>query len=240
MSRDLALLYKLQAIDTGIAERKRALAKLDNGATARADLSAAEAELEEARKKLQQTRTTLQDKELRLASTEEQRKQKHDRCYGGTVSDPKELRALEMKIEELTSLKGKLEEELLLLMDRAEEEEQAVQKAEDVVRRLRAHAEDVEAHFSMETKRLKQEIADLEEQRKNLLPQISSERLKMYDTLRERLGGVAVAAVVDFTCTACHTAVPRDQAERILTSTTPIRCENCKRILWIPGADSED
>ncbi len=233
MSSDLALLYELQTVDTGIVERQRALASLDDGTAARAQLADAEQRLKEAEEKLHQTRTTLRDKELRLASTEEERNDKHSRCYGGTVSDPKELAALERKIAELTALKGKLEEQILGLMDQVEEEEQAVAALADQVQRLRATAEDREAHYKMDTERLTREIQELGARRTELVAQLDPSLLKTYDQLRDRLGGVAVAGVVAYTCQACHTAVPRDQADRIGKSATPIRCESCRRILWL-------
>jgi predicted nucleic acid-binding Zn-ribbon protein len=233
MSFSLGLLYELQIIDTETRERKRRLESLDDGTAARAELAKAEAELAQARERLQRTRTTLRDKELRLASTEEDRKNKHDKCYGGMVSDPKELASLERKIEELTVLIGKLEEEILVLMDRVEEEEEEVKRLADRVERLRSQAEDTEAHYKMETETLQREIEELEARRIELVGQIDPSLVQIYETLREKLGGVAVAGVVEYTCTACHTAVPRDQAERIPFSQSPIRCENCKRILWL-------
>lgn len=233
MSSDLALLYELQTVDTGIVERRRALAGLDDGTGARAELADAEQRLKQAEDTLRQRRTTLRDKELRLATTEQERNDKHSRCYGGTVSDPKELAALERKIAELTALKGKLEEEILRLMDQVEEEEQSVAGLADQVQRLRATLEDREAHYKMDTERLTREIEELGARRTDLVAQLDPSLLKTYDQLRQRLGGIAVAAVVDYTCQACHTAVPRDQADRIGKSATPIRCESCHRILWL-------
>ncbi len=234
MNKDLALLYELQLVDSGIAERQRTMAELDDGSQAEAELAQAEKELAEAEKKLREDHTTLRDKELRLASTEAERADKHDKCYGGQVTDPKELAALEQKIEELTALKDKLEEEILLLMDVVEEEESQVEQLRQRVQRMKEQVEDKKAHHRMETERLQREIADLQAQREELVGKIDATLLRTYEQLKQKLGGVAVAAVVNYTCSACHTAVPRDVADRIPNSEVPIRCENCHRILWRP------
>lgn len=234
MREDLALLYELQQADTGIAERVRELAGLDDGTAAREELAAAEAELAAAEEKLRADRTTLRDKELRLASTEEERDEKHQRCYGGMVSDPKELSALERKIEELTTLIGKLEEEILVLMDQVEEEEAQVDRLRKRVEQLRTRVRDTEEHYRMDKERLQSEISQLQTRREELAEKIDGQLLRMYEQLRQRLGGVAVAAVVDYTCSVCHTAVPRDTVDRIASADMPIRCESCHRILWRP------
>jgi len=111
MSEQLALLYELQLTDTGITERKRALAGLDKGTAARAELAAAEERLAAAEKKLHDDSAAAKDKELKLSSTEHERREKHSQAYGGTIADPKKAIALEQKIEELQRLATKVEEE---------------------------------------------------------------------------------------------------------------------------------
>lgn len=233
MKEGLALLYELQCADSGIKERQKALASLDDGTRARAELAAAEERLAQAEKHLHADETTLRDKELRLASTEQERAEKHTKAYGGLVSDPKELAALERKIEELTQLKSKLEDEILALMDSVEEQRAGVAALRDEVERLHARAADVEEHYRMERARLEREIEELQARRTDLAAQVPPQLLAMYEQLRQRLGGVAVAAVVDGKCNACHNAVPRDMIDRIPRSDVPIRCETCRRILWV-------
>lgn len=233
MSEGLALLYELQCADSAIRERQRALAALDDGSAARAELAAAEERLTQAEKRLHADETTLRDKELRLASTEQERADKHKKAYGGLVSDPKELAALERKIEELTQLKSKLEDEILALMDAVEEQRAGVAALREQVERLRARASDVEDHYRMTRARLESEIEELQAKRAELAARVPPQLLASYEQLRQRLGGVAVAAVVDGKCNACHNAVPRDVVERIPRTDVPIRCETCHRILWV-------
>ncbi|MCX7597364.1 MAG: hypothetical protein N2512_00660 [Armatimonadetes bacterium] len=233
MNEGLALLYELQLADSGIRDRERALAALDDGSGSRAELAAAEHRLAAAEKRLHDDQTTLRDKELRLASIEQEQADKHKKAYGGLVSDPKELAALERKIEELTQLKSKLEDEILALMDSVEEQRASVVALREEVERLRARAADVEEHYRMERTRLEQEIQELQARRTELAAQAPPQLLAMYEQLRQRLGGVAVAGVVDGRCNACHNAVPRDMIDRIPRSEMPIRCETCRRILWV-------
>jgi predicted nucleic acid-binding Zn-ribbon protein len=233
MNEQLAKLYELQLADSGIAQRQQEIAHLDDGSRARDELAAAEAELARSEEKLRRDHANLRDLELRLASTEEEYQDKYNRCYGGLESDPKKLAALERKIAELADLKGRLEEQILVLMDQVEEEEQQVEALRGRVGGLRAQLQQIEEQYRSQRARLEEEIATLEQQRARLLEEIDRGLLESYRRLRERLGGVAVAGVIDYTCSACHTAVPRDVAERIPSSSVPVYCENCHRILWV-------
>ncbi len=237
--QQLALLYELQVADSGIDERRRTMEGLDDGSSTRAELAAAEQKLQAAQEKLRHDRATLRDKELQLASTEEEIETKRDQAYGGTISDPKQLSALERKIEELTVLKGKLEEQILVLMDQVEEEAAQVEELERQVALLRERAEDIEKHYEMDRSRLEGEIEQLQQRREELVGKIEPTLLRMYEQLRSRHRGVAVAAVEDGKCSACHTAVPRDIEAKLLHASVPVRCENCQRILWIVGLEAE-
>jgi hypothetical protein len=237
MSEQLALLYELQLTDTGVTERKRALAGLDKGTAARAELGAAEERLAAAEKKLQDDTSALKDKELRLSSTEHERREKHSQAYGGTIADPKRLAALEQKIEELHRLAAKVEEEAFALMDLVEQETAGVATVKDEVARIRERAEDVEEHYRMDKARLEGEIAELGVKREELVGRIPAPLLAIYDQLRTKLGGTAVAAVDNYLCKVCHNSVPRDVVVRIPKAETPIRCESCHRILWVPEGE---
>lgn len=237
MNEQLALLYELQMTDTGVKQRQRALAGLDKGVQARQDLAAAQQRLAAAEKKLRDDQTKLSDREDRLQATEHDRRQKHDQAYGGTISDPKKLSALEKKIEELHALAARLEEEGLVFMEKVEKETAEVADLTDEAKRLLAHAEDVEEHYRMDKARLEKEIHELVAKREGLVGQIEPQLMSIYEQLRTKLGGVAVAAVEELRCNSCHNSVPRDVVTRIPGAGTPIRCESCHRILWVPEGE---
>mgnify|MGYP000680999141 CR=1 FL=1 len=150
------------------------------------------------------------------------------------MTDPKELEALEAKIEELTQLKDKLEEEILLLMDKVEEEQKVVEEKRRQVEGLGKKVKDLEEHFRMDTERLTKQLEDLRARREQLRAAIDGKLLSDYERLKEKLGGVAMVAVEDGTCTGCRMAVPRDMIDAIRAGDRIVRCENCHRILWIP------
>ncbi|MBC7287566.1 MAG: hypothetical protein H5T86_05875 [Armatimonadetes bacterium] len=235
--QQLSLLYRLQLADSGVDERRRALACLDDGGAARAELAEAEEQLAAAAEKLRRDRAALRDKELRLSSTEKDIADKRDQAYGGSVTDPKKLAALERKIEELTQLKGKLEEEILLLMDEVEEEATAVEQMQGRVEQLRQRVQEIEQQYAADQQRLNDEITALAAEREEIARQVEPGLLRVYEQLRGKLGGVAVAAIENGMCSACHTAVPRDIDAKIAHSSVPVRCENCHRILWIVGLE---
>jgi len=238
MKQQLDLLYELQQVDTGIGRRQQALAKLDDGTEATAKLNAAKTKAAAFKKKQQQIDTAFTDKELHLKSTEEEQGKHSKQAYGGTISDPKQLRALEKKIEELGRLKDRLEEELLELMEQSEKVSTAVTKQQQAVEELDRRATTARERHTQESARLHSEVNDLSAKRDQVASQIDGAMMKQYEALRAKMDGVAVGAVKLGTCTACRVRVPSTYAGKLKSRDELVRCESCRRILYLPEGES--
>ena len=231
MKDQLALLYKLQQTDTQMRADERELAGLDDGGALAEQLAGAEAELQQRRETLTATEAELQDKQLQLGSTEDEHKQKWDQAYGGRVSDPKELAALEQKIGELDRRKDKLEDDIIMLLDEVDvcQADSAAKQTE--VDELSGELAGVREHFAQRTTALTAELEQLAEQRTELGGQIDGALLDEYERILRRSGDVAVAVAERNTCSACHTAVAGGLVSELQMSSRLVKCENCRRIL---------
>ena len=106
MAQELDILFELQQVDSGLALRRQTLAGLDDGTEAENRLRQAKKRLALLDRKRQEIETTYRDKDLQLKGAEEERAARSKQAYGGTVTDPKQLRALQQKIAELERTKG--------------------------------------------------------------------------------------------------------------------------------------
>jgi len=232
MKTQLDALYELQQIDTGRAQRKRTLQELDGGAAAASVLQQATAELDRLRKVLQGHETQLRDRELQLKSAEDERKSRAKQAYGGTIADPKQLSALEKKIAELDRTKSRLEDEILELMDKVEMAQTAVAKQEAVVKDLDGKAASAKTRSASDSERLRTA------RREELVAVLDAALLQQYETLLQRIGSPAVVAVRKGACTGCKLSLPSSFAPRLRAGDQVLRCESCKRILYLPSGES--
>jgi predicted nucleic acid-binding Zn-ribbon protein len=77
------------------------------------------------------------------------------------------------------------------------------------------------------------QLADLDARRGAAAEPVPRELLARYEALRQRLGGVAVAELIDGRCTGCHLVLASAALERIMSAPPDavVECEECGRLL---------
>lgn len=234
---DLQLLHRLQAIDSAIDRNMQLLATADDGTAAKKKLEEEKARLEELQEKLREKQAHQRKLALDLEGIEAEQQEKSDRAYGGTVSDPKELSALEKKIAELGRNAERHEDMILELLEEIDEVGRQVEEQQKTVDQLSREHERIVAEYEAGTSEAREEIEQLRQRREELVGEIDRSLCSQYEQLRERLDGVAVATLVDGTCQVCHVAVPRARWSMIKRGEGVIKCENCRRILVAPDEE---
>ncbi len=228
---DFARLYELQMVDRAIAQRRKVIEEIDDGSAAAAQLAADEEKLEELEEQLRQKESRMRKLELDLEGVEAEKQEKTDRAYGGTVSDPKELSALEKKIAELERNIHRHEDMMLELLEEIEELEAQVMAQRQKVEGLRAKHEKIVKNFEETTVQANEEIEEFEKRREELVEALPAQLLSPYESLRPREDGVAVSVLRNGTCAECNVAVPRTRWPMVERGTSIVKCENCRRIL---------
>ncbi|MFL5736500.1 MAG: zinc ribbon domain-containing protein [Actinomycetota bacterium] len=187
--------------------------------------------------------------ELRLANdavTAEQRRLENEidsvsrktdaeqkRLYDGTIVNVKELDALQSEIKNLGERRGRLEDDVLERMERREDLDTRIAKAETDVNAARETLERETAGFATELDEISTKTAELEEQREGIAAGIDGELLELYEDLRSQKRGVGVAALVDGVCQGCHQKLSAMELDHLKKTTGIKRCEYCRRILVV-------
>lgn len=231
---DAQRLFELQTVDSAIDDRERILAELDDGTTALAALEQARAELAALQEDLHAKQARQRKLELDLETILADRKERSARAYGGTVSDLKELTALEKKIEELGRNADRHEDMILALLEEIEGVEGAIAEQQARVDGLAAEHTRIAAHYERTTAQARAEIAELQARRAELVAQIEPALLNQYEDLRARFDRIAVAAMRAGTCSVCNVAVARALHPVVARGTMVVRCDSCRRILVVP------
>lgn len=233
MPEDFQRLYELQVVDSGIAEREALLARVDDGTDAAAQLEADEAKLAELEEELRQKQAHQRKLELDLEGVEAEKKEKSDRAYGGTVSDPKELTSLEKKINELERNVHRHEDMILELLEEIEELEARASEQREKSQAQRARHAQIVSTWEQTTSQARAEIEGLNATREGLVEQLPPQLLRPYEDLRRREGGTAVSVLRGGSCSECHLAIPRVRLPMVQRGSEIVKCENCRRILVI-------
>lgn len=234
---DFQRLYQLQSVELGISQRLNTIARVDDGTDSAAELAADEAKLAELEEKLRQKQSHQRKLELDLEGVEAEKREKSNRAYGGTVSDPKELAALDRKIAELERNVHRHEDMILELLDEIEQLEHQVQAQREKTEAQRAKHAAIVDNYRQTTARAREEIEELRARREQLVSELPPKLLTTYESIRDHEGGVAVSALIGGTCSECKVAIPRVRLPMVQRGTEIVKCENCRRILVIPAKE---
>ncbi len=232
MREQLDLLYQLQLADTKIDDATRRLKGLDDGSVQKTELEAQQDLLAQMQAGLKSATTGQLNRELELGSTEDERKARWGEAYGGTISDPKQLRSLEQKIEELQRRKDTLEDALLQLYDEIEEQTARVEVQKSKVAKLEKQWKATVAEFRKRRAELREAIAEGNARRAELVPQLEPGLLADYEGIRIRNGGLGLAVLDGEMCRGCRTTMAHRIIDAVKAKETIVRCETCRRFLY--------
>ena len=228
-------LLKMHEIDSlygKVRRRLLLLTKVVEGSTA---LDALRVEVDSIDQNLQNTRTEQQDLELESRSQTDKIRESEKNLMSGELHNPKELENLQASIDAMKGHRTDLENksvDRLVMVDSLQvtlEEKQAtlVEVEEKWTNRKTA--------IETEIDKRKKEYVYLKRAREQVAEALSSENLELYEHLRRRKNGVAVAQLEDEMCGACHTQVAVGILNNIRYSDELLSCPSCGRILLTQG-----
>ena len=232
--RGLDRLLELQELDTAIDRleaRKRHLEEGKEIADARAEMEDAEARLGELRLGVDAVVREQQRLEREIDSMTRKADVDEKRLYDGSIANVKEMETLQHEISSLKERRSRSEDDLLEQMVRKDDLESRAGEASTVAQQARARLEAVGGEVVEELERIEAELAERRAAREKLVPEFDDELLELYEELRRQKRGVAVAALVDGVCQACHEKLSAMELDRLKRTEGVKRCEYCRRIV---------
>lgn len=168
-----------------------------------------------------------------IASLREKASNVDKQLYSGTVSNPRELQAMQEEIASLHRRVDELEDDQLEVMEATEPveaEHSALAADRD---RLDAQAGQHRAELAEAEAAIEQELAQVRGERASAAAEVPDELWPEYERLRAALGGVAIARLAGSTCQGCHLQLSAVEVDRIkkLPADEPVHCEECGRLL---------
>lgn len=225
-------LYALQEVDLRLDSHRSICAGLEERLGESDELLAVHELLAQAEESHAALLARQQRLERDLQDLQSKINPRQKKLYDGSIRNPKELASLQEEVEMEQRQKAKVEEELLEIMA-------AVEEAEQLVASARSHLDQVEQAWRREQEALRQEIerllaeiASLEEERRRRAGVVQNSDLALYDVLRQRRQGLAVAKVERGLCQGCRISLPMTLLQKVRSGQTVVQCVNCERILY--------
>lgn len=226
-------LYELQEIDLEIDAKNEALAlvvsRLGDSealAEARVSLATEEERLVELERSQRDVEREVEDLRSKVALLEE-------KLYGGSVKNPKELASLQEQVEHLKRKRRGQEDKVLDIMTEVEAMQKNVSLKSREVARIDEDWRAEQATLSGEQAELNAALADLDQKRKDLISRIDAASLELYQGLRRKRQGRAVAKVEQGMCQGCRIVLPLNVLQRARIGQELVQCSSCERILYL-------
>lgn len=229
-------LLALQNEDSAIrrlTHRKETLTEAERLSEVNDRLAELNADIEIARKQTDEIAREQNRIEGEIELVDQKIEKEEKKMFAGSVSNPKELSALQAEVESLKRKKGGLEDQLLEVMVQRDQSSNTLAALERERGEADSEARQLAATVSDITAEIDAELGDHSARREEIAATISTDLLDLYDRLRTDKGGIGAAALVGDTCEGCHTKLPAKEVERLRGEGGLQRCDNCRRILVV-------
>ena len=235
MDQKLQTLISLQAIDSRIAALEADAARLPREIAAiHAGIEDAKQQVEQAKTRLDAARKDQRAKEKDLEVVQGKRSKTEARLY--EVKTNKEYSAVLIEIEDIKQEKGRMEEEVLVLMEAQERLTGDIREAEARFKQRETEGRSREATAKELLRVVEADLAAVRTERKELAGQLPGPILADYDRILRARGGLALVPVTkpNF-CGACRMTITPQRLQELRAQASLIPCESCGRYLYWPS-----
>ncbi len=233
-NEQIKILVELQKIDGEIYQLKKALSahpslqkKIElESEKKKAGLKATEEESKRIQLKQKEKEVDLQSKEDKIKKMQSQLYQ---------LKSNREYTTMDLEIKGLKADKSVLEEEILGLLDAADQAKSKFQKEKDLLSsEEKKAAAEIEA-LEQKSEEIRAAIGAQEEKRKSYVPNVDPKLLSQYERILIKREGLALAPVRSNACGGCHMELPPQAVHEVQLQDKLMVCESCARILYWPS-----
>lgn len=225
-------LFDLQEQDLAIDRIDSQLAAIASRLGETPALSAAREALRQAEARVAELERRRTEVDRQVQETRAKREREETKLYSGALVSPKEMHNLQQEVDSLRRRALELQDRELAIMADLEEAEAMRGEAQRTLAEVEAHWQHDQAALLREREALNAERARAVALREQRLRLVEPADLPLYEDLRRRLGGRAVARVERGMCAACRVSLPEREIQKARTSPTLVTCSNCGRILY--------
>ena len=231
LRQDLALLFELQNYDIKISDINKQISLAPSSIEQKnIILEDKKVELSAGKKKYVDLVSLKKEKESLLAD-KEKAIEKHSMELN-TVKSNDTYKALLLEIEKAKADKNILEDELLVLMEKVDEESVKIKAAENKFQEFEENIKKEITDIKNNANKLKEEAIALENKREEHKLKVSKSALSHYERLKEGRDGRGMAIIDGESCGCCGMVLRTQLINQALKGQEFVFCDNCSRILF--------
>lgn len=225
-------LFQLQKIDSQIVWINQRLSAIQTSLDQDTRKSEALLIQEQALKAVAQEQHKLKTIETEILSRRNKLEQSEANLYSGRVKVPKELQDIQNEIAAIKRAIAHLEDQQLESMLTLEALQTQAAEDQNRFNQIEALVAQEQAALMGEKSQISTDLERLLMERGAALQQVNAENLARYERLRTTKRGVAVASVVDYSCSACGGSLTPSDCQTARSSPTLFLCPTCSRIIY--------
>jgi predicted nucleic acid-binding Zn-ribbon protein len=232
----LLRLLEVQDHDTAIDQlrhRRETLPERAELGSTEIRLSVLDARTEEVATQRDELASRQSGLEQQIEASKSRRAELERRMYGGQVTAPRELQAMDDEVKHLVRHIAELEDREIEVMEALEPLDAELQTAQTEHVALEEAATRLREAIALSEGSLGADLAAQSTQRDGAAGDVPKELLTRYEQLRKKLGGTGAARLIAGSCGGCHLALPSMEVDRIRKAPPEavITCDQCGRIL---------
>jgi len=225
-------LFRLQQVDGQLDKARARLREIERMLSDNEEIRKADQELLDSEQKLVEAARVLQNAEWEVRELSIKIEQAETALYGGKIKNPKELQELQNESAALKRYLAVLEDRQLEAMIAHEEAQSEYEQAKRSQASAHSIVELRAAALNNEKQEILKDVLSLEGERLAIVSGIPESNILLYEQLRKQRGGIAVARVVDRTCSACGSTLSSALLNSAQLPNQISRCSACNRILY--------
>ena len=224
-------LFELQELDDNIEHTRLTLDANKRRLNNREVLDKAAALLAAEQKVLDDYKKQRRDVENQATDINAKINDANKQLYGGRITNPKELTALQADVKQLTDQKDLIETRAIGIIEKLEESEKKAGSLTDELKKLEASWGTEQARLAKDIELLTTTLAALQAERQEASAKIDQQSLALYEGIRKKKKP-AVARVEQGICKACRLSVSSTALQKVRGGHT-VQCGTCGRILFV-------
>lgn len=231
MREQIAILVRLQAIDSEIHKIEKRLGKVDG------EMAILDSELEDFESATNEKVSIHEEYQKKYRSLESDADMSLPKIAKSkekltSVKTNKEYQALLKEIDDLKNANSKLEDQMLEILEQIEQSEVQLEEKTNELKsvKVRVASEKVEITKAAEEDRTR--LAAFQNDFQALLDTVNPDLMKAFTSVRSRIGKLAIAKVEDAVCAGCHMNIPPQMYIELQRFESLMYCPQCQRIIY--------
>ena len=224
-------LLDLQETDLQLAMRRRAFREITEELESEGGIPQLKESLEKARHRELEAKVEAARNESEAASLKEKVTKLEERLYSGSITNVRELTAIETEHNSARRELARADESIEPLKSIAEEAHQEYERLQGELAQREQEWADRKKGLLKDRSRISKEYKKIGAERESATEGIAAPDLEIYNALLPRMNGVAVVRVDRGVCQGCRVRLPIGEISRIQNATGLVNCSSCGRIL---------